>query len=88
VPLRCVVLSYLANPLVWVAILWGTGTIFVAVEVVLQARHLRKVDDLANALHEDLLSAEAEIAELRVRLRLPLKPITRTQPYGRHAHKG
>lgn len=89
------------DPRVWLVILVSTLVIFVVWELLLLGRHVRKVDDLANALHEDLVTAEAEIAELKatqVRLnrlpgqRLPTvtapKLISDTQSYGRHAHKG
>jgi len=51
--------------------------------------HLAKLDDLVHEMNDDLTEAEAEIAELRERLRLPArKPLADTQPYGRHAHRG
>jgi hypothetical protein len=93
--------AYLHEPLFWVAVVFGTGVVFVAIEVVLMGRHLNKVDDLAHELHVDLTKAEGEIAELKAKLAgvLPgqrlrtmeqpvVKPVADTQSYGRHARKG
>jgi len=86
------------DPRLWLVILVSALVILVVWELLLLGRHVRKLDDLANALHEDLMSAEATIAELKTQVhrlpgqRLPTvtapKLISDTRFYGRHAHKG
>lgn len=71
--------------------LLGCWMLFVCVELVLLRRQLNKVDDLANALHVDLLKAEERINELTPKKsakRLPPVPqrtAPATQVLGRHA---
>jgi len=86
----------LRNPAFWVIV--GLGAIFLLllVEVVLLARHLNKVDDLAHRLNDDLAVAEEKIVRLEAKtVRLPgqrlstlVQPVSDTQHYGRHARKG
>lgn len=89
------------DPLVWLIILGGTLLIFIAWELWLLGRHLRKVDDLANALHADLTVIEADVAVLKAERasklpgrRLPTMEMPAVQTdgdahfYGRHAHLG
>lgn len=73
----------------WLSLMVGGGYLLLLAMVWLIYRQLNRVDDLANELHNDLLAAEAKLAELAKRRPISVQTLTTTsrttQTSGRHA---